>query len=65
MQLTTSILLSRMNVKHAIEKWFNKKYSRYYYGIRLRKNEIDKFLNILPLRNEEKKKRINTRFFQK
>ena len=62
MQTDVSKLLDELRIRYSLEKWFNKKYSKTYYGIRLKKNEIDNFLNILPLRNLEKKKRIIQRF---
>lgn len=62
MQTDVSKLLNELHISHSLEKWFNKKYSKTYYGIRLKKKEIDNFLNILPLRNLEKKERIIKRF---
>jgi hypothetical protein len=61
----TAYLAGALDIKHSLEKWFNKKYSKTYYGIRLKKNEIDNFLNILPLRNFEKLERISCRFFMR
>ncbi len=44
------------------ESWVNKKYGKTFFGIRLRRSEIDRFLNNFPLRNKEKLERINKRF---
>ena len=58
-----SDLLNEFSVKHFRESWTNKKYMRHYYGIIMYKQEIGKFLKIFPLRNEEKLKRIRTKYF--
>ena len=65
MQKDVSKLLDELKIRYSLEKWFNKKYSKTYYGIRLKKSEIDNFLNILPLRNFEKLERISCRFFMR
>lgn len=62
MQKDVSQLLKELNIKHSLERWINKKYNKVYYGIKLKRSEIDKFLNILPLRNFEKLSRIRQRF---
>ena len=43
------------------ERWFNKKYDRYYYGLRFNKENTVKFLKELPLFNVEKLERIYIR----
>jgi len=35
MQTDVSKLLNKLKISHSLEKWFNKKYSKTYYGIRL------------------------------
>ena|SRR3989344_4542874 len=57
-----SSLLNEFDIDHVNESWINKLYQRKYYGIKLKNSEIDKFLNSLPLQNEEKLKRITNRF---
>tara|TARA_Y100000310_G_scaffold267912_1_gene280235 strand:- start:2255 stop:2920 length:666 start_codon:yes stop_codon:yes gene_type:complete len=44
------------------EKWLNKKYNKYYYGIRIKKDNIDKFLKAFKLRNSKKLASIKARF---
>ena len=62
MQTDVSKLLDELEITYSLDKWFNKKYIKMYYGVRLKKKEIDNFLNILPLRNFEKLERISHRF---
>ena len=57
-----SKLLNEFNISHSKDRWINKKYNKEFFGIRIRKGEIDNFLNILPLQNKEKLGRINQRF---
>ncbi len=57
-----SKLLDEFYILHSTEKWINKKYNKEFYGIKIKKSEIGKFLNLLPLQNKEKIKRINQRF---
>lgn len=54
----TSKMLTCFSIKHLKEGWTNKKYKKEYYGIRLYKPEIDKFLYLLPFRNKLKIKII-------
>jgi intein/homing endonuclease len=51
-------LLSDFSIKHSVENWKNKKYNKYYYGIRMYSCEIDNFLKVFPLKNREKLIRI-------
>jgi len=62
LQIDTSKLLHELEINHSLEEWIYPKYNTTYYGIRLKKGEIDKFLKILPLRNFEKLERIKIRF---
>lgn len=62
MQIGVAEILANLGIRHSIEEWSNKKYSCKYYGIRIRKSEIDNFLKILPLRNFEKLERISAKF---
>ncbi len=43
------------------EKWINRKYLREYYGWKIRKSEVERFLNVFPLRNDYKIKQIQER----
>jgi intein/homing endonuclease len=54
----TSELLSELNVKHHAESWRNKKYNKYYYGIKIYKRSIDRFLKNLPMNNYEKRSNV-------
>src|SRR3989344_5292205 len=51
-------ILNDMNILHHTESWKNKKYNRHYYGIRVKAKDNDKFLNELPLKNNEKLKKV-------
>jgi len=53
-----SNLLTEFNITHSKESWINKKYKKEFYGIRINKNQIDKFLSTFPLQNKEKLGRI-------
>lgn len=53
-----SNLLNVLGIAHSNEFWINKKYCRAFYGIRIKKNSTDTFLNNLPMRNYEKRKRV-------
>ena len=55
-------MLDELSIRHSSDKWVHKKYSKTYYGVRINKSEIDKFLKILPFQNEEKLIRIYSRF---
>ena len=57
------IVYITLNISHRKEKWFNKKYNKFYYGIKIYKKEIDNFLNIVPLCNKEKLEKIKDKFF--
>jgi intein/homing endonuclease len=57
-------LLDYFNIFYSNDIWINKKYNKKYYGIRLKRKEIDNFLNIFPLQNKEKLDRINQRFLR-
>ena len=58
----TSKLLDEFRILYLTEKWVNKNYDKIFYGIKIRKVEIDKFLSLLPLQNKEKLIRIYNRF---
>ena len=57
-----SKLLDYFNISLSKDRWINKKYNKEFFGIRIRKSEIDNFLKILPLQNKEKLGRIQNRF---
>ncbi len=59
-----SILLDEFGVLHSKEEWVNKRYNKTYFGIKLRKKEIDNFLNTFPFQNQEKLVRIKKRFMR-
>jgi len=54
--------LKENNIKVSKEKWFNKRYQKYYYGVRIRKNNIDTFLKTFRLRNKQKFDQIKKRY---
>ncbi|MFA5142222.1 MAG: LAGLIDADG family homing endonuclease [Candidatus Woesearchaeota archaeon] len=60
-----SEILSELNFQHSIEKWINHRYNKTFYGIKISKKEIDRFLNTLQLQNYEKLKRIRNKFFMR
>lgn len=62
MQNDVSSLLNEFKILHSTEKWVNKRYDKVFYGIKLRRCEIDKFINSFPLRNASKLNRIIQRF---
>lgn len=53
-----SVILKELKIKHYLDCWKNNKYNRTYFGIKIIKKEIVKFLNTLPLQNKEKLQRI-------
>ena len=58
----TSDLLNEWGISHSQDSWIHKKYDKRFYGIRMKKNQIDTFLNLIPIRNTEKLVRIRDRF---
>ncbi len=54
LQKDTSDLLKEFKIKHYNEKWLNKRYQLYYYGIKLSKKFTAMFLYEVPLRNKSK-----------
>ena len=57
-----SELLVEFNICHTKDIWRNKRYDRDYYGIKIYKREIVKFLKTLSLQNKSKRERIYQRF---
>ena len=57
-----SRLLEELNISHLPDKWINRKYNKEFYGIKIKRSEIDNFLSLLPLQNKEKLGRIYLRF---
>ncbi len=57
-QLDTSFLLKELRITHYNERWLNKKYQSYYYGIKISSLSTKMFLYELPLRNKCKFNRI-------
>lgn len=52
-----SKMLDNLRIRHSCESWENRKYSRYYFGIKILLKCIDRFLNELPFRNMQKHRR--------
>ena len=50
----TSKILNNFKISHLRESWINKKYNSRFYGIRLHKKSIDKFLNEFPIQNKSR-----------
>ena len=63
LQQGLSKLLSEFKITHSIEEWINKKYDKEFYGIRISKKKMDKFLKTFPLQNKEKLIRIYKKFY--
>ncbi len=57
-----SLLFIEFLIGHSLETWINKQYERNYFGLRIKKSEIDNFLKNFPLQNKEKLIRIYKRF---
>lgn len=55
-------ILAKNKIEFSKDSWINKKYQQRYYGVRIKKNSIDRFLNTFKLRNKEKLARINARY---
>jgi intein/homing endonuclease len=62
LNIEVSTLLSEFKIEHSLDSWVNNKYKKEFYGIRIRKKEIDNFLNTFPFQNKEKLIRISQRF---
>jgi len=50
-----SLLLDELGYCHNNEVWVNRKYGRQYFGIRLARKSIQKFLNEVPVQNPNKR----------
>ena len=57
-----SKLLDEFNISHLLDRWVNKRYNKEFYGIKIKRTEIDNFLSLLPLQDKEKLGRIYSRF---
>jgi len=57
-----SDLLNEFSIVHSLEEWKNKKYKRSYYGIKIKRSQIDRFLKMFPFQNKEKLVRICKKF---
>ncbi len=53
-----SRLLKEFQIQNSTEKWLNKRYNNEFYGVKINKSQIDRFLSIFPLQNKEKLGRI-------
>jgi intein/homing endonuclease len=47
-------ILTANKIKYYKDSWNNKKYNRMYYGFKIKRDNIDIFLNIINLRNNQK-----------
>lgn len=56
------LLFKEFGFECGISSWVIKKYDWRYYGLRLRRRDVDRFLKEIPLRNERKKVAIAQRF---
>jgi len=54
--------VTETGIRCSYEKWFNKKYQKDYYGVRIKIGDIDKFLKTFRLRNFEKLAKIKAKF---
>lgn len=57
-----ALLFKEFGFECGISSWIIKKYDWRYYGLRLRRRDVDRFLKEIPLRNERKKAAIANRF---
>lgn len=57
-----ALLFNEFGFNCCISSWLIKKYNWRYYGLRLRRRDVDRFLKEIPLRNERKKAAIALRF---
>jgi hypothetical protein len=55
-------IIKEAGIKASKERWLNKSYSKHYYGIRIKKDNIDKFLKTFKLRNNKKIANIQAKF---
>lgn len=58
------VFLKKEGYGFVSESWHNKRYGSDFYGIKLHKDEIDRFLNEFPLQNQKKLTRIITRYVE-
>ncbi len=61
-QKDMSSLLDDIKISNIKERWLNKKYNLFYYGIKIKRSRTATFLNELPLRNDEKRNRNLNKF---
>ena len=54
--------LNSINIENSTECWINKKYDKEYYGMKIRKKHIHRFLKAIPLKNSKKLDKISRRF---
>jgi len=57
-----AFLFRELGFECNVSSWVIKNYNWRYYGLRLRRRDIDRFLKEIPLRNEGKKAAIAKRF---
>lgn len=56
--------LIRFKINSSKDKWINKKYNKEYYALKIRKVDIAKFIETIPLKNKEKLDKIQNKFRQ-
>ena len=59
-----ALILAEWEFEFSIEQWLNKRYNREYYGLKIRKKEVDRFLKEIPLQDDGKRKAIADRFLR-
>lgn len=57
--------LSKFKINSTTERWLNKKYNKYYYGLVISKKDLPQFFETIPLKNKEKLDRMKVRFMQR
>lgn len=57
-----ALLFKEFGFDCRVNSWVIKKYDWRYYGLSLRRRDVDRFLKEIPLRNERKKAAIANRF---
>ena len=52
------LVLNKLKIKNTPDRWLNKKYNKEYYGLKISKKYIKKFIETIPLKNKERLDRI-------
>jgi hypothetical protein len=56
-----SVCLSKTDIENSKDSWINKKYNKEYYGLRIKKSKIQRFIETIPLKNYNKLIKITNR----